>query len=77
MQRKRWSELSPTTRRLILVLGSIQVSLLAAALVDIVRRPQEQIRGNKWLWAGVSFISFVGPIAYFLFGRERRTGQVA
>ncbi|MCX7791384.1 MAG: PLD nuclease N-terminal domain-containing protein [Chloroflexaceae bacterium] len=73
MQRKRWSDLSPTTRLVILVLGGVQLSLLAVALVDIIRRPQEQIRGNKWLWVGVSFINFVGPIAYFLFGRQGRT----
>lgn len=73
MPRKRWSELSPRTRQLLLVLGSVQLSLLATALIDIIRRPQEQIRGNKWLWAGVSFISFIGPIAYFLFGRQGRT----
>lgn len=73
MQRKRWSDLSPTTRLVILVLGSVQLGLLAAALVDIIRRPQEQIRGNKWLWVGVSFISFIGPITYFLFGRQGRT----
>ncbi|MGB9631995.1 MAG: PLD nuclease N-terminal domain-containing protein [Chloroflexaceae bacterium] len=77
MQRKRWSELSPTTRRVILALGSVQLSLLATALVDIIRRPQEQIRGNKWLWVGVSFISFIGPIAYFLFGRQRHPNQGA
>ena len=29
--------------------GAVQISLLAVALIDIFRRPQEEIRGNKVL----------------------------
>jgi hypothetical protein len=45
--------------------------LLAAALADIYRRPAEEIRGDKRLWAVVAFVNFVGPVSYFLFGRRR------
>lgn len=45
--------------------------MLSAALVDIWRRPEEKIRGSKRLWALVAFVNFVGPIAYFSFGRKR------
>jgi len=51
--------------------GVVQIGLLAAALTDIYRRPQEEIRGNKWLWMAAAFVNFVGPISYFLFGRKR------
>lgn len=68
---KRWSELSTGQRRGIVLSGVVQVALLGAALVDIWRRPEEEIRGNKRVWALVAFVNFVGPIAYFAFGRRR------
>ncbi|NTU85609.1 MAG: PLDc_N domain-containing protein [Chloroflexales bacterium] len=74
MQHKRWMDLSPAQRRLIIALASLQFSLLVAALVDIIRRPAEQINGSKWAWAAASLLSIVGPLAYFRFGR-RRQGQ--
>ena len=68
---KRWSELSAGQRRGIVFSGVVQVALLGAALVDIWRRPEEEIRGNKRMWALAAFVNFVGPIAYFAFGRKR------
>ena len=71
MANKKWSELSTGQRRGILVSGIVQFALLIAALADIWRRPEEEIRGNKRLWAALSFVNFIGPISYFLFGRKR------
>jgi hypothetical protein len=34
------------------------------------RRPGEQIRGSKKLWTAAAFVNFVGPLAYFAFGRR-------
>jgi hypothetical protein len=46
----------------------IQLALLVAALVDLIRRPST--RGPKWVWALVIlFINIIGPIVYFTFGR--------
>ena len=47
------------------------MSLQIAALVDIRRRPAEQIKGRKAAWVAVSFINTFGPLAYFKFGRRR------
>ena len=69
--KKRWSDLSPAQRRAIIAAGVVQNSLLVAALVDIRRRPQKKVRGDKRLWAAASFVSWVGPIAYFTYGRRR------
>lgn len=69
--RVKWGEMSPAKRAGVIVLGIIQVSLLAAALWDLRRRPPEMVRGDKRLWVGVSFINFVGPISYFVIGRKR------
>ena len=51
--------------------GTVQAALLIAALVDIWRRPEEGIRGDKRLWTAGSFVNFIGPISYFVFGRRR------
>jgi hypothetical protein len=69
-KRKRWSELSPRQRSSIMVAGVIQVFLAAAALLDLRRRPSDQVRGSKKLWAAAAFVNFVGPLAYFVFGRR-------
>jgi hypothetical protein len=68
---KRWSDLSSTQRKAVVLSGVVQLGLLAAALADIYRRPAEEIRGDKRLWAVVAFVNFVGPVSYFLFGRRR------
>jgi hypothetical protein len=69
--KKKWSELSPRNRKLITVMGVVEVVLLAAALFDIKRRPAEQVRGPKWMWSSLAFVNIVGPLAYFAFGRKR------
>jgi hypothetical protein len=46
------------------------MSLMATALVDMARRSAEQINGSKWAWALASLVSFIGPIAYFVWGRR-------
>jgi hypothetical protein len=69
--KKRWSELSPEQRTGIVFAGAVQLGLLAAALADLRRRPATEIRGTKGLWAAVSLVNYVGPLAYFIFGRRR------
>jgi hypothetical protein len=55
---------------LVLPLIFLQLVLIIAALVDLSRR--EKVRwGNKWIWVLVIlFINTIGPIIYFLIGRE-------
>ena len=71
MQPKQWQDLTDRQKRGIVVLGALQITLLAAALIDIRRRPADAINGSKRLWTAVVFINGIGPIAYFLFGRKR------
>jgi hypothetical protein len=68
--RRRWSDLSKQQQTGILAAGAVQIGLQAAALVDLRRRSAREVRGDKRLWAAASFANFVGPIAYFLFGRH-------
>lgn len=67
----QWNNLSPQKRAVIAVTGLVQIVLLMAALIDLRRRPADQIKGSKKLWTLVAFINFVGPITYFVFGRKR------
>jgi hypothetical protein len=70
-QRKKWRELT-TGQQATAMLGVVlQITLLAAALWDLWHRPADEINGDRRLWTAVSFVNFVGPIAYFLFGRKR------
>ena len=71
MAKKRWSELSAGQRRGVMLSGVVQVTLPIAALVDIWRRPEEEIRGSKRLWTAAAFVNFIGPLSYFSFGRRR------
>ena len=71
MTRKAWSDLGRAQKGIVVLSITIQLGLLAAALVDIYRRQAAEIRGNKKLWVAAAFINFVGPISYFLYGRKR------
>jgi hypothetical protein len=71
--RRKWSDLSGRTRRLLAAAAAAEAVLKLAALVDLKRRPASQVRGPKWAWATV--VTVVGsagvvPISYFLFGRR-------
>jgi hypothetical protein len=72
MARTRLSDLPTWQRRLIVGTGVVQVSLQVAMLFDLRRRPQDQIRGPKRMWAGLSFLNTVGPISYFTIGRRKK-----
>ena len=76
MAQQKWSDLAPGQQRLILVAGSIQVVLAASAWLDLSRRPAEQVRGPKPLWAVVSAANTLGALSYFWWGR-RRSGAAA
>jgi hypothetical protein len=74
MARRRWSDLSERSRRLIVLGGVFEGILKIAALVDLKRRPAEEIRGSKPAWAtAVVLVNSVGavPVAYFLLGRRK------
>src|SRR5262249_38409376 len=71
MRKGESSELTHAQRRSIVLAGIVQLALLAAALFDIRRRPSQEINGSKLLWTGLAFVNFIGPLAYFLFGRKR------
>jgi len=75
MSRPRWSDLSERNRRLLIAVAVADGALRVAALIDIRRRPADQIRGRKRVWAtAVALVNSAGvvPISYFVFGRRRQ-----
>ncbi len=52
--------------------GVIQIGLFVAAQRDITRRPATQIRGDRRMWRAISFVTILGPLAYFALGIVRR-----
>lgn len=68
--KKRWSDLTGTQQGLIITLAAVELALTVAALVDLARRPAEQVRGPKSLWALGCFVEPVGPLAYLALGRR-------
>jgi len=64
--------MDPEQIRILLLLipvAVVQYGLMIAALVDVIRR--ERTRGPKWVWiVVVVVVNLIGPIVYFLFGRE-------
>jgi hypothetical protein len=56
-----------------MVVGAVDGALKIIALVDLVHRPAEQIRGSKKAWAAaIILINSMGavPIAYLTHGRR-------
>jgi len=69
-RKKRWSELSQRQQAAIVAAGTVQVGLTVAALADVRRRSDDELRGSKAMWTAVAFVNFVGPLAYFAFARR-------
>lgn len=68
--RRRWNDLAPAQKLLVILLASLQVSLAVAAWADLAQRPADQVNGRKRTWAAVIAINFIGPLLYFRRGRR-------
>jgi len=69
MTKRRFSDLSPRSRTVLVALGAVQISLNVAAQVDLSRRSASEVRGSKIGWRLMSPINLFGPLAYFRWGR--------
>lgn len=76
MQRKKWKDLNPTQRVFVVIGAIVQIALLVLAQRDLAKRPAEQVRGPKGVWRMATMVNFVGPIAYFLWGKKKAEAGV-
>ena len=74
MQRRRWADLTPRQRVVVLVLGAGQLALAATAWADLATRPALEVNGSKARWAGIIAINVLGPLAWFRWGRRPAPG---
>jgi hypothetical protein len=70
--KKRWSDLTSTQQGLIIASAVVELALTATALVDLARRPADQVRGPKPLWVLGCLVQPVGPLGYLALGRRPR-----
>ncbi|MFV0459243.1 MAG: hypothetical protein ACK5MT_10815 [Actinomycetales bacterium] len=68
---REWSDLSRRQKALVVLLGSVQLALAVSAWADLARRPAEEVRGSKRVWAGLIAINWFGPLGYFGYGVRR------
>ncbi|MCX5992447.1 MAG: PLDc N-terminal domain-containing protein [Chloroflexi bacterium] len=55
---------------LIIPLILVEIGLMAFALYDLVKRKRVK-GGNKWVWGVIIVVvNIIGPILYFVIGRE-------
>jgi hypothetical protein len=66
----RWSDLTSTQQLLIIGMGAVELVLTATALVDLARRPANQVRGPKPLWVLGCLVQPIGPLAYLVLGKR-------
>jgi hypothetical protein len=56
---------------LLIPLIVLELALVGVGLFDLTRAERRVKGGNKLVWGLViAFVQFLGPLAYFLFGRE-------
>jgi hypothetical protein len=44
--------------------------VLVAGLWDVAHRKPEELRGDRRFWIGFMFVNWIGPLAYFGYGRK-------
>lgn len=55
----------------IVVLGIVQITVEIWALVDLIRRPNDRVNGNKIIWILIIvLVNLIGAIVYFVAGRK-------
>lgn len=63
----------------LIALGAIvvlQLALQVYALVDVARKPQEQLSAPKWIWVVVILLGeLIGAIVYLVIGRKPAQAQ--
>lgn len=69
-RKRSWSDLSTGQQMALAGAAAVQIGLAVVAWTDLARRPAEQVHGPKLAWAAVIAVNFVGPISYFVWGRE-------
>ena len=71
VRKKTWKELSSGQKGRGALMIGIQLGLQAVALKDLKRLSAAEVNGPQAACAAGTVVNFLGPIAYFLFGRRK------
>jgi hypothetical protein len=61
---------TPRQRLAAAILIPVSLAIVAAAEVDLHRRPASEIKGDKRIWR-LACLNAIGALAYLFFGRQR------
>jgi hypothetical protein len=64
-----WRRMNRWQRTGLVAAATVQLGLATLAGADLARQRPEQVRGPKWRWAILIGVNYVGPLAYFRWGR--------
>ena len=70
---KKWDKLPPWLRAALALGGMADATLRVYALVDVARRPEDEINGSKAVWVpALAVVSSMGllPCTYLRWGRR-------
>lgn len=70
---KKWEKLPPAVRAALALGAMADAALRVYALVDVARRPEDEIHGSKVVWVpALAVVSSLGllPCAYLKYGRR-------
>lgn len=70
-RKQKFSDLPAAAQAGITLGGVLQVAFAVLAFIDLARRPGGRVRGPKPVWIPVILVNWLGPAAYFAFGRRR------
>jgi hypothetical protein len=70
---RRWQDLTPGQQAAVLVAASVQLSLAATAWAQLATTPPEEVNGSRVRWALLIAVNWVGPLAWFRWGRRDRS----
>jgi len=69
--REQWNAMPTWQRAGMIALVPIEIAATTVAVVDLVRRPRDQVRGPKFLWWPALAVQPFGPLAYLALARRR------
>ncbi|AXE39786.1 hypothetical protein [Acidipropionibacterium virtanenii] len=73
MSGKKWQELPRPVRVGLVTAGGAEAALKVWSLIDLVRRPADQVRGPKALWAfGLMTVNSLGAVPLIYLAKGRR-----
>lgn len=68
--KKSWADLTPKEKRVVYAGGTVEAVITVVALIDLSRRPADQVRGSKWAWLLSFVVQPFGRLSYFAIGRR-------